>query len=110
MRSTASRTCSSPDLSYHSDPHIFKVQSSANVVKKRPKTSAQKSKPQFNPSSSAENSTKTLIKVREVKPAVYRVQCNLCDHRHDMLVTLAATFMNALMDKVRNRRQFVKII
>ena len=62
--------------------------------------------------------TLTFIKLNIVKPEaivnqqclVYKFQCNLCDAGYDLLVTLAATSTNALMDTKKNRRQFVNII
>ena len=46
------------------------------------------------------------LKFREVKPAIVNQQCAM----QDILVILAATSTNALMDTNRNHRQFVNII
>ena len=90
----------------------FKYQVFANVVKKCLTDLSSKSKTTIHPVFISRKLNKDL-KVREIKPAivnqqclVYKFQCNLCDAY--MLVKLAATTTNALIDTSKNRLSVCK--
>ena len=93
----------------------FKDQVSANIVKKRLTDLRLKIETTIQPAFISRTLNEDL-KFRAVKPAIVNQQClvyqffNVTCAMQDMLVILAATSTNALMDTNRNRRQFTNII